>query len=1205
MKQLYTLLIAILSTFPAFAQLVSGNAFLQGNYVEVGMAPCGSFGTTVNSPAGYHPRTNIANNTAMGFVADADRDGWTTGTPGYVGDFFLPGVPEEGWGITMNGVNYNNNLRCGAATNQITGTITNYNVTANEVSATWTGTLNGMTIEAKTYIPLTSTYFITEVTLSNTTAATLYNLYYMRNVDPDQGSSTPGGGGASTLNTIVFQNPNIANKALASAVTLQGNYYLGLGTADSRARVAHGGFSNRSPIEVWTGSGTMLQTGATTGDRAIAVAFKIDSLVAGGCTKFAYAYILSTSQLDAALAATSIEFNVAGIPYLSGSTVDVCSNLPVPLTLSNTGIYTNWNWTPAAGLNVTTGTSVIATVTTPTTYVATGTSACGLTSVNITLNPITVLPPSAAGPITGAPAMFAGSTGNTYSVAPVTGATFYDWTLPPGAIITSANAHGPTITFNAPTTSWCGPITVVPRNPCGSGPSASLYVCVGNLTTNSITGPLCIGAIVPIAYTANNATGLFLAGNVFTAQLSDALGSFAAPVAIGSVTSVTSGIITATIPASAINGTLYRIRVVSSTPAFTGADNGADIVISNNAAGAPGVTVTPPAATICTGVASTFTAVPTLGGPTPGYQWKKNNINVGTGSATYTDASLVNGDVITVVMTSSSTCVSPNSATSTPLTLAVTTSVTPTAAVSSNPVSPICSGTSITFTAASANGGPAPGYQWQINGVNAGTNANTFTTTTLANNDKVKVILTSNATCRTKDTASSNQLTIVVNNSPAVPGVISGNTTVCSGSSQTYSVPTVPGASSYSWTLPSGWSGASATNSITATPGTSSGNIVVTAINTCGNTTATLAVTALQVPVMPGAINGDDGACIGSSQTYSVTPMPGVSSYTWSLPPGWTGTSTTSSINCIAGSPGTVTVTGNNLCGTGPARSFVVNTGTPLVASVTIASNTTLYCSGLPVVFTATPVNGGTNPSYQWKVNSLPVGTNVPVYGTSVLANNDVVLVEMRSSEPCLVKEVVSSNIIEIPMNPSTTASVTITANPGVNIGPGQFVTFTAAPVNGGITPAYQWFKNGTAIPGAINAIWTGYSLAAGDVISVRMTQAQACATPLIVNSNTLTINMGTSITTISNGIGMTMYPNPNSGNFTLEVMGMDYKQGTVAIIDVVNMLGQIVYSKEVKPAGKEWKAELILGKAIANGIYNLRVSYGESHGAKRFELIR
>jgi hypothetical protein len=78
---------------------------------------------------------------------------------------------------------------------------------------------------------------------------------------------------------------------------------------------------------------------------------------------------------------------------------------------------------------------------------------------------------------------------------------------------------------------------------------------------------------------------------------------------------------------------------------------------------------------------------------------------------------------------------------------------------------------------------------------------------------------------------------------PAQPGTISGTTNPNQGSSETYSIADVSGATSYTWTLPSGWTGTSATSSITTTVGSSGGTIYVTANNACGaSTTRSLAV---------------------------------------------------------------------------------------------------------------------------------------------------------------------------------------------------------------------------------------------------------------------------------------------------------------------------------------------------------------------------
>ena len=74
-------------------------------------------------------------------------------------------------------------------------------------------------------------------------------------------------------------------------------------------------------------------------------------------------------------------------------------------------------------------------------------------------------------------------------------------------------------------------------------------------------------------------TGNFNGGNIFTAQLSDAAGSFSSPVDIGSVSSTTAGTISALIPATTAGGSGYRIRVISSDPVITGTDNGTNLTI--------------------------------------------------------------------------------------------------------------------------------------------------------------------------------------------------------------------------------------------------------------------------------------------------------------------------------------------------------------------------------------------------------------------------------------------------------------------------------------------------------------------------------------------------------------------------------------------------------------------------------------------------
>jgi len=87
----------------SFAQLVGGYGFLQGAFLEAGQAPNGSLGSDYSggtpAPAGYHPHGFGG----VAMVYDYGHDGWTVGTPPYMGDYTLPGTPFEGWEIEVNG----------------------------------------------------------------------------------------------------------------------------------------------------------------------------------------------------------------------------------------------------------------------------------------------------------------------------------------------------------------------------------------------------------------------------------------------------------------------------------------------------------------------------------------------------------------------------------------------------------------------------------------------------------------------------------------------------------------------------------------------------------------------------------------------------------------------------------------------------------------------------------------------------------------------------------------------------------------------------------------------------------------------------------------------------------------------------------------------------------------------------------------------
>lgn len=168
---------------------------------------------------------------------------------------------------------------------------------------------------------------------------------------------------------------------------------------------------------------------------------------------------------------------------------------------------------------------------------------------------------------------------------------------------------------------------------------------------------------------------------------------------------------------------------------------------------------------------------------------------------------------------------------------------------------------------------------------------------------------------------------------PATPGTITGAITACNGSAgNVYSISAVSGATSYTWTVPSGASITSGqgTASIIVAFGSASGNIGVTATNACGTSAANTLVVTINppAPATPGAITGSTTFCSGSAgNVYSVSAVSGATSYTWSVPSGATiasGQGTVSITVTFGSTSGNISVTATNSCGTSAANTLAV-----------------------------------------------------------------------------------------------------------------------------------------------------------------------------------------------------------------------------------------------------------------------------------------
>ena len=527
------------------------------------------------------------------------------------------------------------------------------------------------------------------------------------------------------------------------------------------------------------------------------------------------------------------------------------------------------------------------------------------------------------------------------------------------------------------------------------------------------------------------------------------------------------------------------------------------------------VSVTADQTTVCTGAIVTFTAVPVNGGTAPVYQWTVNGTNVGTSAATYAFAP-VNGDKVSVVMTSNETCVSGNPANSNELTITVNNPLPASVSVTADQTT-VCAGATVTFTAVPVNGGTAPVYQWTVNGTNVGTSAATYAFAPV-NGDKVSVVMTSNETCVSGNPANSNELTITVNNPlPASVSVTADQTTVCAGSTVTFTAVPVNGGTApvYQWTVNGTNVGTSAATYAFAPVNGDKVSVVMTSNETCvsGNPANSNELTITVNNPLPASVSvtaDQTTVCAGATVTFTAVPVNGGTApvYQWTVNGTNVGTSAaTYAFAPVNGDKVSVVMTSNETCVSGnPANSneLTITVNNPLPASVSVTADQTTVCAGATVTFTAVPVNGGTAPVYQWTVNGNNVGTSAATYAFAPV-NGDKVSVVMTSNETCVSGNPANSNELTITVNNPLPASVSVTADQ-TTVCAGATVTFTAVPVNGGTAPVYQWTVNGNNV--GTSAATYAFAPVNGDKVSVVMTSNETCVSGNPANSNELIITI-------------------------------------------------------------------------------------------------
>ncbi len=183
---------------------------------------------------------------------------------------------------------------------------------------------------------------------------------------------------------------------------------------------------------------------------------------------------------------------------------------------------------------------------------------------------------------------------------------------------------------------------------------------------------------------------------------------------------------------------------------------------------------------------------------------------------------------------------------------------------------------------------------------------------------------------------------------------------------------------------------------------------------------------------------------------------------------------------------------------------MVLNIQNDLPVSVSITQVDTEICLAEPVTFNAVAENGGLAPVFQWKVNGQNSGTNSSIF-TYLPLDGDVVTVLLTTSISCALNNTALSNAITIDVTPDLTAGVMI-STPSNAVCDFTPTSFTASPVNGGVSPAYQWKVNGNNV--GTNAAQYTYVPLNGDLVSVVLTSSHSCAVVPVATSNNIEMSV-------------------------------------------------------------------------------------------------
>jgi hypothetical protein len=593
----------------------------------------------------------------------------------------------------------------------------------------------------------------------------------------------------------------------------------------------------------------------------------------------------------------------------------------------------------------------------------------------------------------------------------------------------------------------------------------------------------------------------------------------------------------------------------------------------------PVVTANATTTSVCSGGASTLTS-----SGAASYSWNPGNI-----SGSPVTVNPLTTTTYTVTGTSSDGCTNTNT-----VTINVH-ALPPVVATSSSP--DVCIGSFVTLMASGAttyNWNPGP-----LNGSAVNATPSSNTTYTVTGTDVNGCVNT-------------NTIAITVNSLPTITATASPDT-VCTGNTTTL---TAAGGVTYSW------SNGPATNPEIVSPSTlTTYTVTGTDANGCVNNGTVTVHALLSGPVTASAAL--NSICAGSSDVLNVT---GATTYNW-MPGNLSG----SQVTVTPTSTTTYTVTGStsNGCVKTDSLTVAVNPVPTISANASPAS----ICGGNSSVLTA---SGGT--TYNWSpgnINGNPVSvtpqntTTYTVTGTNSGGCSNTSTVTLSVLSPPNVSATANPPVScsGSPTTITATGASTYSWMPGslngssVTVSPSTSTTYTVTgtsangcinsfPINIAVAPPANLivYSSETSVcqndmPVFLYGIpsggtWSGAgvsgnafspSAGAGTHVCTYTYQDQYGCTSTATTS--VFVNACVGIQEHSGLGGVSFYPNPNEGTFTIAVSSADISTMKMEIID---LQGRVVYAEQLNGISSGF-AKTINMTGVADGAYYLRFTSSNS----------